>query len=149
MDQLKPAIRKAIFEVFERMFFIFPEEPDDPLPAVALWRKIAIMMAGTENLTLTCFFPYRLGVRLTENYLGMGADEVTEQLIEETIKEAVNVVAGNFLAYAGRENVLGLPVMAPPGAGDDPIQLTRNPGTLALMMEEDLFLTCLTATPAG
>lgn len=95
METMKQMMEISIFEVFEKMFFIFLEHSGDENNHYD--HEASINFSGTVRGEVQLFISSRLARAMVVNMLGVEEGEVTEQDIEDCSKEAVNMVCGNFL----------------------------------------------------
>ncbi len=114
MEQEKTlqVLKEVIFSVFETMFFLFPEavesEKDRPVNPDEYFRaflylndnKWLLILRGSEKLADT----------MAKNFLGQEGP-VDEAEVADVFREAVNVIAGNFLLKldGGDRVSLGVP----------------------------------------
>jgi CheY-specific phosphatase CheX len=84
----------AIFEVFEKMFFVFLEPIDEDVKYDMI---ASINFTGPVNGSMDVFFARGVTETMVQNMLGVDAGGVTDKLIEDCTKEAVNMIGGNFL----------------------------------------------------
>lgn len=112
MDQTLSLLRNVIFEILQDMFFIFPEEYDDKEIKTVSDIELAsfsIDIQGKDPFELYFFFTRDTGLEMASNYLGEEEETIDQKMIKETIKEAVNVIGGNFLNHMSMDLELGLP----------------------------------------
>lgn len=106
-------LEKTTSEVFERMFYLFPVQGPGPLPqdAAAPWR---ISLRNQEKtLFLRGVFGSEVAKTMAANYLGLPEEEVTPILADLTLRETVNVLAGNLLSLLAEPFELGIPERDP------------------------------------
>ncbi len=94
MENVKEVLRESIFEVFERMFFIFLE-PGGRSPAHDF--ETSIRFDGVPSGTIRLLFTRPLASLMVHNMLGTSGNGVTQDQITDCLKEAANMVCGNFL----------------------------------------------------
>jgi len=109
MKHLLTKLKKAIFDVLESMFFMFPEEFEGGIVIGRKWEKYIITISGEEGYTLDFYFNRNLGRLMAVNYLGEKEANITDQLVDETCKEAVNVITGNLLNNLHINYTIGVP----------------------------------------
>ena len=87
-------LESVTFKILADMFFLFPEEIKDiNLPKEIFEGKISI---NSENkINLRFFISQKLAKTMAENFMG---EVVSEDEINEVIKEFVNMIGGNFIA---------------------------------------------------
>jgi len=101
----------AIFEVFEKMFFVFLE----PLNEDVKYDIISsIKFTGSINGEIRVFFANGLVETMVQNMLSVNQKDVTAKMMEDSAKEAVNMIGGNFLHKLDSSKVfeLSIPMFA-------------------------------------
>jgi len=100
----------VISDVFTDMFFLFLQEPAaDMKPGEGLWQRVDIAVSGEEPFQLHCYFADSTAQLMAENYLGLNSEELNMEMVQDIIKEAVNVITGNLLNQMNNDSVLGIP----------------------------------------
>ena len=127
--QLMTQVTNSIFDVMETMFFLTLEEQngDAALPPdlPAELKTSAITFSGDFSGTIYLGIPDHLLRDMTENFLGQDINTLTEEHVDGTLKEALNMIAGSALtrvdntAYMG----LGIPQIVP-APGPDQVDET-------------------------
>jgi chemotaxis protein CheY-P-specific phosphatase CheC len=109
-SKIADALKKAIFETFEKLFYVFLEAVDNGAPPYAV--ETAIRFDGVCSGQMKLFFSRDLAETMVANLLNRDRGKITEQDIEDCTKEAVNVVCGSFLGkIEGRIGIdLSIPV---------------------------------------
>jgi CheY-specific phosphatase CheX len=97
----------AIFEVFEKMFFVFLEPLDEE---VKYEMVTSIKFSGPTTGEIYIFFTRGVAETMVQNMLGVDLPGVTDKLIEDCTKEAVNMVSGNFLQKHDSSKVFDLSI---------------------------------------
>lgn len=92
--KIQELMMNAIFEVFEKMFFVFLEPIDEDVKYDIV---VSINFAGPVNGDIDVFFTRDLVSTMVQNMLGVDENGVTSKLIEDCAKEAANMIGGNFL----------------------------------------------------
>ena len=87
----------SIFEVFEKMFFTFLEPLDEDEPVWNYDMVATIQFFGPNKGDMSIYLSNGLAETMVENMLNIGADDITEPLVMDITKEAVNMICGNFL----------------------------------------------------
>ena len=133
---LMAQVTNSIFEVMETMFFMTLEELNAsgsqrlPQPAGEMIAS-AISFSGKFSGTIFLEIPLHLLETMTENFMGQEMESLSREYTEGTLKEALNMVAGNALTrmdpsvYMG----LGIPQIVPspaPDGVDDTVILTSG-----------------------
>jgi CheY-specific phosphatase CheX len=96
MQKIHQSLKKSIFEVFEKMFFVFLE-PAEAFPAGTEVLKASIRFRGPRSGILDLLFTADLATKMVQNLLLKDLDEISERDVEDCLKESANVVCGNFL----------------------------------------------------
>ena len=105
--KIQEHLMNAIFEVFEKMFFVFLE----PLDEDVKYDMIAsINFTGPIKGYIDVLYTRSLASAMVQNMLGVDEDGVTPQLIEDCTKEAVNMIGGNFLQKYDSSKVFDLSI---------------------------------------
>jgi hypothetical protein len=94
-------LKAATFEVFETMFFLFPEaavevEVRFQGPAFQAWSPIT----GPKSFKVGLTVPLALAQKMATNFLGLKEDGLPQEQLADMLRETVNMLAGDFL---GRE----------------------------------------------
>ena len=118
-EALKTAMMSSISEVLETMFFL-PMDFKDDVKAAALWDAekggiSAVRLEFKGPLTGAIIFtvPNQLALSITANFLGIDEEETVKEHSTETIKEIVNMVAGNTFSKFDDQAVYNLGVPEP------------------------------------
>lgn len=96
VQKIRQALKSSIFEVFEKMFFVFLE-PAEGFPAEKGVCRAWIRYSGNHSGSIDLLFAPALAEKMVRNLLLKDDDEVTEQDMEDCLKESANMVCGNFL----------------------------------------------------
>ncbi len=103
---MKETLRAAIFDVFERMFYVFLEPFNDDCLDYAM--EASIKFSGALGGELRILFSEELASSMVHNLLGLEKDKLTEHNIADCMKEAANMICGNFLGKLDRTKVFDL-----------------------------------------
>jgi len=106
MKKIEEMTRHSIFEVFNKMFFLFLEPLDDKDNGYDM--EAAIRFEGSMSGEVRIFLSADIVKTMIQNMLGLAEDEITERDIEDSSKEAVNMIAGNFLGKLDSTEVFNL-----------------------------------------
>jgi len=131
-------VTNSIFEVMETMFFMTLEEVD---PSQGQGQRAkdtlasSITFSGEFSGTIFLEIPESLLETMTENFMGQGVDTRSREYTEGTLKEALNMVAGNALTRVDETVYMGLgipEIVNAPGSGDvdDTVILTSGQGVI-------------------
>jgi len=117
MKEMKETMRAAIFDVFERMFYVFLEPLHDEYSDYATGSSIKF--GGALNGELIILVSEELAKTMVQNLLGVEKADIKEQDIEDCVKEAANMICGNFLGKLDQTKVfdLGIPSFSQRPAG--------------------------------
>jgi CheY-specific phosphatase CheX len=108
MENIREILKESIFEVFEKMFFIFLE-PGGRAPVHDY--EAAIRFDGPQRGAIRILFTRPVARLMVRNMLGLGNGDVTDPHMEDCVKEAANMVCGNFLVNldASKKFTMSLP----------------------------------------
>lgn len=129
-ESLTKAMKGSISSVLEKMFFLPLDFSDAGAPG-DLWDAgaedlLAVRLAfkGPFSGHFVFFVPRALGKTLTADFMGVDAEGVSSEHVEQTAKEIVNMIAGGTFSALDEAAVfdLGIPENAPPG------ELWQGPG---------------------
>jgi CheY-specific phosphatase CheX len=105
--KIQDLLMNAIFEVFEKMFFVFLEPLDEE---VQYEMVTSIKFSGPVSGEIHVFFTHGVAETMVQNMLGIDLPELTDELIEDCTKEAVNMIGGNFLQKYDSSKVFDLSI---------------------------------------
>jgi CheY-specific phosphatase CheX len=95
-EKLRQNLMRAVFEVFEKMYYIFLE-PVEKEVARKDFSAVEIGFSGDISGRIIARFPHELSMIMAENALGMDDKEISEQILADCRKECLNMLCGNFL----------------------------------------------------
>jgi CheY-specific phosphatase CheX len=93
---LRQNLMKAVFEVFEKMYYIYLE-PVEAEAAGKDFSAVEIGFSGDIAGNIIARFPHELSMMMAGNALGMDDQEMSEQILADCRKECLNMLCGNFL----------------------------------------------------
>lgn len=108
MKKIPEILRVSIFEVFEKMFYIFLEPLDDE--SIGYDMEAAIRFDGCLKGEIRILLSMDMAENMIQNMLGLEKDEITSQIIEDCSKEAANMICGNFLGKFDSTKVFNLSI---------------------------------------
>lgn len=116
-ETLMKALKASISEVLEKMFFLPLEFAEEKSPA-ELWPAgqddgiIATTLAFKGSFSgQYCFFiPKPSAITLTASFLGENLKQVTPEKVGETVKEIINMIAGNTFGIFDEKEVFNLDI---------------------------------------
>ena len=115
MENVRKILKESIFEVFERMFFIFLEPGGRVLVHDY---ETSIGFDGPLRGSIRILLSLPVARLMVRNMLGISDEKEIERHVEDCVKEAANMVCGNFLVNldASKKFTMSLPVFsAKPG----------------------------------
>jgi hypothetical protein len=139
-------LRNVIFEIFGDMFFMFPDDYEEDVTFPSDWIKYSIRISREDKraLFINCYFTPGQAAVMAENFLGMEAEDISDIIIAETIKEAVNVISGNLLNKLGEEYQMGIPANNPTEDTAFLKKMADSGDALLLNVENEPFLAAVT-----
>src|SRR3990170_10974 len=92
-------LKAATFEVFETMFFLFPEtvaphEVGLKGEAIKAWAPVT----GPKSFKVGLTAPLALAQKMAAHFLGLEEEGAPPDSLEDVLREAANMVAGTFLS---------------------------------------------------
>ncbi len=106
-QKIQEILMNSIFEVFEKMFFVFLEPVDEDVKYDLI---STINFMGPINGEVKIFFTMGIAETMVQNMLSLNRKDVTEKIIEDCAKEAVNMISGNFLQKLDSSKVFDLSI---------------------------------------
>ena len=95
----KEILLRVTSGVLERFAFMFAEEPDDEDDE---WRgeciRAAITYNGSVDGELALAAPEPFCREIAANVMGEDADELSEEVINDAVRELTNIICGEFVA---------------------------------------------------
>ena len=91
-------------EILVSMFYLNPEtQPDTIIPKLHYAVSIS-----TDNVEFIMMFCQKTAHMMAENF--MGTDDITETDIQDTLKEAINIIIGNYIGQEYPESSVKIPI---------------------------------------
>ena len=108
MKTIKEPLMNAIFEVFERVFFVFAEPVTK---AEADFRMRAnISFSGSIKGDMQISLSEDLAKVMAQNMLSIDDDELTDSVVADCVKECLNMVCGSFVRKVDPDHVFNLTI---------------------------------------
>lgn len=112
----KTQLNAAAVEVFGTMYYT-PVELLSELPGQDSWQveehyvKTAIGYSGPLQANMCFYFPRSLAVNIAGGFLGIEEEAISDSQLIDTMREAANMIVGNFLGRIDSEGAcaLGIP----------------------------------------
>ena len=137
----RPKLNSAAVEVFGTMYHT-PIELLQEVPDKSEWQldsayvKTSIQYSGPQEAHLEFYFPCALAKSIAEGFLGIDPSDLTEAQVIDTMREAANMIGGNFLGRLDPDGActLGIPDAA---LTEDfvPDQKSQGRGTLTFVSD--------------
>lgn len=105
--KIQELLMNAIFEVFEKMFFVFLEPVDEDVNYDMI---ASINFTGPVSGEIDVMLTSDLANAMVQNMLGVGEGGLTGKLVEDCVKESVNMIGGNFLQKYDSSKVFDLSI---------------------------------------
>ena len=108
IKMIKGMLTTAIFEVFEKMFYVFSE----PVQADGenYQMKSSINFSGPVNGEIHIFLNRAIAETMVKNMLGLDEDEINDVIMADCVKESINMICGNFLRKFDPDRVFHLSI---------------------------------------
>jgi len=107
--KIQEMLMNSIFDVFEKMFFVFLEPYDEDIRYDLM---TSIQFSGPVKGEIRSYLSRGIASVMVENMLGVEPKEVTDKTMEDCAKEALNMIAGNFLNKLEPKEVFDLSIPA-------------------------------------
>ena len=108
MKKIEEMMRLSIFDVFEKMFFLFLEPLSVGYGEYDV--ESSIRFDGRISGKVVILLSRDIVKAMVQNMLGLRDDEITTQHMEDCSKEAVNMICGNFLSKLDSVSVFNLSI---------------------------------------
>jgi CheY-specific phosphatase CheX len=125
----------SVFDVFEKMYFTFLEPREDE-PSDDKCFAVQIGFTGGLDGEMYAFYSEELAQSMVGNALGLDEEEITDQVLQDCLKECINMVCGNFLQKIEPNRVLQLSIPRFLGKAAVP-KVGGWPSALCLPFESD------------
>jgi CheY-specific phosphatase CheX len=99
---------RSIFEVFEKMFFVFAEPSRNSLRSCRM--KAIIGFEGPFSGDMEVRIAGDLLRNMARNMLTLEDEEVTDVIMADCLKEAVNMICGSFLRKVEPDHLFNLSI---------------------------------------
>jgi CheY-specific phosphatase CheX len=105
---IQDMLTRAIFEVFEKMYYIFSE----PLKGNGgnYQMKSTINFSGPNNGSIQIFLSRGIAETMVKNMLNLQNDEIDLPIMADCVKESLNMICGNFARKLDPERVFDLSI---------------------------------------
>ncbi len=142
METMKEMMETSIFEVFEKMFYVFLEHDGVECPDYDA--EALVSFSGSMNGKMKLLLSENVIKVMVKNMLNLDEEDITDREVEDCSKEAVNMTCGNFLAKLGDTERFDLSIpsfMKPPQSvlcrSDDTIRLNliSDEGEVGVIMQ--------------
>lgn len=108
IKRIRQTMTSSIFEVFEKMFYIFLEPRDTRYDGYDM--RTDISFEGTISGHVIILFSKEIARGMVQNMLGLEDGDIPGKVIEDCSKEATNMVCGNFLSRLYNTQLFNLSV---------------------------------------
>ncbi|MDD5759157.1 MAG: chemotaxis protein CheX [Desulfobulbaceae bacterium] len=111
----KTQLNAAAVEVFGMMYYtpveLLPELPTQESSSERQYIKTAIEYTGSNRASICFYFPRTLAVNIAGGFLGIDEDQISDSQLIDTMREAANMIIGNFLGRIDPDGgcTLGIP----------------------------------------
>ncbi|MBA4396504.1 MAG: hypothetical protein C0394_03855 [Syntrophus sp. (in: bacteria)] len=108
IKKIKEMLTTAIFEVFERAFFVFAEPVTESGQDYQIRASIRFSgpMAGAMQISMS----EELAKKMAANMLSLDESEATAPVIADCLKECLNMICGNFVSKVDPDHVFQLTI---------------------------------------
>lgn len=95
IKKIEEILTTSIFEVLEKMFFVFAEPSRGGVRTYRL--RTMIRFEGPCTGEMQLFFTPGLAKTMAVNMLNLEEEEITDGIMVDCVKESINMICGNFL----------------------------------------------------
>lgn len=107
--KIKEMLMSAIFEVFEKMFYVF-SEPLESNDEQYQMRSV-IGFHGPVSGKIQLYLDRAIAETMVKNMLSFSDDdEINDEILADCIKESLNMICGNFLRKLDPDRVFSLTI---------------------------------------
>jgi CheY-specific phosphatase CheX len=107
MKKTQEILMNSIFEVFEKMFFVFLEPFDEDIQYDMV---TSIQFSGPIKGEVKAYLSRGIASIMVQNMLGLESKDVTGKTMEDCAKEALNMISGNFVNKLDATQVFDLSI---------------------------------------
>jgi len=93
--KIEEILMTSIFEVFEKMFFVFFEHVKGNGGPYNM--RAGINFDGPVNGEMEILFSNGIAETMVKNMLNLEHDKITNQITADCMKESINIICGNFV----------------------------------------------------
>lgn len=108
IKKIKEMLMKAIFEVFERVFFVFAEPVGEAIAHYQI--RANIRFKGPMEGALQISMSENLAKIMAKNMLGLDDDQIKVPVMADCVKECLNMVCGSFVRRIDPDQVFHLEI---------------------------------------
>ena len=108
IKQTEQILMGSIFEVLEKMYYLFAEPSDSEGGDYHL--TSTVHFEGPSSGTMALSLSRDVAETMAVNMLNMTKEEITETLMEDCAKEAANMICGNFVRQLDPEHIFQLSI---------------------------------------
>ena len=107
MKKIQEMMMNSIFDVYEKMFFVFLEPVDED---IRYDMTASIRFTGPLQGELKAYLSEGMACCMVENMLGVEKNEVIPKQMEDCAKESINMICGHFLNKLDPSKVFDLSI---------------------------------------
>lgn len=108
IKKIKEMLTTAIFEVFEKMFYVFSEPLQSEGDGYQM--KASIDFSGPVSGEIQLLLNRKIAETMVKNMLGFEEAEINEPIVADCVKESLNMICGNFVRKLDPERVFHLSI---------------------------------------
>jgi len=114
----------SIFNVLESMFFLIVQTADNDCPLQEWFAQNPSVVGATLGFkgsfegSFYLLMPLEIAYEITGNFLGLDLEEIDEEQMKDTVKEALNMIGGGFLSLFDTKGTIKLGIPQLVGNGD-------------------------------
>ena len=108
IKKIKEMLTMSIFEVFEKMFYVFSEPLQSDGEGYQM--KSTIYFSGPVSGEIQILLTRAIAETMVKNMLGLKEEEINEPIVADCVKESINMICGNFVRKLDPERVFHLSI---------------------------------------
>jgi len=121
MRKIEQMLTTAIFEVFEKMFYLSTEPLRKESECMVCHMKATIRFNGPVDGMMEVYLSRGVAEAMVGNMLNIEEEEIPHLITEDCIKESLNMICGNFVRRLDADKVFQLSIPTCAMISENPI----------------------------
>jgi hypothetical protein len=145
-DKLADLVSGVTETMFGMSFALAPPRDTSPWNTMPPWRTVLLPIHGRRPITVAIAADEQGGRMLGSRMFSCDAASVDASMIDDSLRELANIVAGQVKSVMGLDQALGLPTLGDPGQRLE--MSTWRAATLQSPAERIVVWVAVSETPA-